>query len=320
MRPDTMPLDATLYEGTQHGTTDFPIQFYVDELHLFQNRQVPLHWHFEPEFFVIRDAAIQVQVGHHLVPLNPGEGIFISSNTLHRFQQIGEAQECLCPNIVFSAEMIAPHASMIHEKYITPLLDAPDLPYIVLSPKSAWQKEILERLDTVFALLQDFGPKGVYEEFPYLSFGLRELNSQGYEMQVQRELSEAWQLLFAHRNEVPRFAQDKKAILAQIRLQQMIAYIRENYRNPVTLQDIMLSANISKSEAARCFQAYTSVSPIEYLLQYRVKMAQRLLHLTTQSVQEVSLECGFRSLSYFIKAFRERAGVTPGEYRRNIGN
>jgi len=319
MRPDTMPLDATLYEGTPHGTANFPIQFYVDELHLFQQRQVPLHWHFEPEFFVIRGSAIQVQVGHHLVPLKPGEGIFISNNTLHRFQQVGEPQECPCPNIVFSAEMIAPHSSIIYEKYITPLLDAPDLPYIVFKPEIAWQKGVLKRLDLVFALLQEFGPKSVYEAFPYLDFGSRKLNGQGYEMQVQRELSEVWQILFAHMDELPRFPQDKKAIQAQVRLQQMIAYIRENYRNPVTLQDIILSANISKSEAARCFQAYTSVSPIEYLLQHRVKMAQRLLHLTTQSVQEVSLECGFRSLSYFVKAFRERVGVTPGEYRRTAG-
>lgn len=318
MRADTMPLDATLYEGTQHGTPDFPIQFYVDELHLFQQRQVPLHWHFEPEFFVIRGASVQVQVGHHLVLLNPGEGIWISSNTLHRFQQIGETQECPCPNIVFSAEIIAPHSSVIYEKYVTPLLDAPDLPYVVLSPEVFWQKEILERLDTVFALLQEYGPKSAYEAFPYLDFGSRELNGQGYEMQVQRRLSEVWQSLFARIEEVPRFAQDKKALQAQVRLQQMIAYIREHYRDAVTLQDLTLAANISKSEAARCFQAYTSVSPIEYLLQYRVKMAQRLLHLTTQSVQEVSLECGFRSLSYFVKAFRERVGVTPGEYRRKI--
>lgn len=45
MKADKMQLKANLQEKTQHGSLEFPIQYYVDELHLFENRSCPLHWH-----------------------------------------------------------------------------------------------------------------------------------------------------------------------------------------------------------------------------------------------------------------------------------
>jgi len=62
-----MPLDYMLYETTKHGFVDFPIQFYVDDLYKFHNRSVPLHWHFESEFFVDKGCTVCVQIVNHHV-------------------------------------------------------------------------------------------------------------------------------------------------------------------------------------------------------------------------------------------------------------
>ncbi|MNB90988.1 Melibiose operon regulatory protein [compost metagenome] len=316
MRADTMPLDHTLYETIQHGQNDFPIQFYVDELHKFLNRKVPLHWHFEPEFFVARGGTVKVQVGNHCIELCPDDGIFINSNALHSFEQVYDNDRCKCPNIVFSAELIAPHTSILYQKYIRPILINRSMPYFILHSEIPWQREILDELSYVFALLQEFGLQSPYGSFSALDFNIENLSATCFEMQVQCHLNQIWQSIFNHVEQIPAVAQDQRDIQFQVRVQQMISFIQRNYMNPVTLQDISMSANISKSEASRCFQSYLNCSPIEYLLQSRIEASQRLLYDTTQSIQEICSECGFNSSSYFIKVFREKVGMTPGEYRK----
>lgn len=311
-----MPLDKTFFENTQHGQLDFPIQFYVDELHKFLNRRVPLHWHFEPEFFVARGGTVLVQVGHHRIELEANDGIFISSNTLHCFEQKSEYDVCECPNIVFSAELIAPHTSILYKKYIMPILGDKNLPYVVLHAQEAWHNEILKKLEKIFALLQQYGAESSYGSFPFLDFSVDSISEVGFEMQVQCLLNQIWLSFVEHRDQLPPVTTDKRELQYQVRLQNMLSYIQKNYMSAVTLQNISNAANISKSEASRCFHSYMKCSPGEYLLQYRIEAAKRLLHSTTRSIQEICSECGFNSPSYFIRMFRKKVGITPGAYRK----
>ncbi len=65
----------------------------------------------------------------------------------------------------------------------------------------------------------------------------------------------------------------------------------------------------------RFFREIAGVSPIRYLISYRLERACSLLVHTTQSVTDIALECGFENISYFIRKFREEKGCTPKEYR-----
>ena len=48
----------------------------------------------------------------------------------------------------------------------------------------------------------------------------------------------------------------------------------------------------------------------------RLEKAAEILKTTRKTAKEAALDCGFNDVSYFTKAFRERMGVTPGEYQR----
>jgi AraC-like DNA-binding protein len=315
MSAHTLPLNHMLYETTKHGTSDFPIQFYIDEIYRFRNECVPVHWHMEPEFFVAKGGDVLVRVGVDQIVLQQDSGIFISSNILHGFEQVKRTDKCQCPNIVFSADLIAPHSSCIYEKYIRPVLMNPGVPYFILHPHIPWHKEILNKLSLIFAILKEYGAKSIYGPFPSLPYDTSILSPTCYEMQVQNNLNLLWQTLFCYREYIPEISQDKKGVLSQVRLQHMISFIQQSYEDPITLQDIALSANISKSEASRCFQSYLNCSPVEYLLQYRMELAQKLLHTTMQSIHEICLKCGFNSPSYFTKVFKNKTGLSPRDYR-----
>ena len=95
----------------------------------------------------------------------------------------------------------------------------------------------------------------------------------------------------------------------------MLTYIYEHYAEEVTLEDIAGAANISRSQAGRCFNTYMGCSPVDALIQYRLQKAHRLLNETTLTLREISYDCGFHSVNYFSRQFRKRYGYAPGKNR-----
>ena len=91
----------------------------------------------------------------------------------------------------------------------------------------------------------------------------------------------------------------------------MLTYIYENYAEPVTLEDISKAANVSRSEAGRCFRTYMGCSPVDALIQYRLQIAHQLLSERTQTLQQISFACGFNSVNYFRRQFKKRYGYAP---------
>ena len=65
----------------------------------------------------------------------------------------------------------------------------------------------------------------------------------------------------------------------------------------------------------RAFQNVLGISPIQYVLQLRVRKAKELLLETGLSLGEICAACGFQGQSYFTKVFRERTGTTTGKFR-----
>ena len=291
------PVDGKMRELTRHGTDDFPIQYYVDELHRFSGHTIPLHWHPELEIWKAEGGNVTVQVGAETLLLEEGSAIFINANTLHGFTLPDETRTPACPNIVFKGELAAPVTSMIYKKYIAPILSDPCIPYILLQPSYAWQANILEHLEQIFFLMKT--PAAPCPE-----------------LGVQRELGWIWQLLWTNREQIPLSEGKKNERLLQVRIQKMLTFIHSSCPSRITLADIAASAGISKSEAARCFQACLLTSPVNYLLSLRIETARHALAASRDTVEEISASCGFQSASYFCRVFRKYTGMTPLQYRK----
>lgn len=98
------------------------------------------------------------------------------------------------------------------------------------------------------------------------------------------------------------------------------SYIQTNYSYPVTVEDIAGYVGISRSHLFRSFQNYMRKSPKEYLTEYRIKQACRLLRETDLSISAIAYSVGFENNLYFSKAFRKQKNVSPSEYRRTRMN
>lgn len=100
-----------------------------------------------------------------------------------------------------------------------------------------------------------------------------------------------------------------------IGIQAAIAYINENYKNEITVKTLATIANMSESNFYAVFKKQTGVSPIAYLNNCRLSIAESRLTYTLDTVSEISYAVGINDPLYFSKMFKKIYGMSPKEYR-----
>ncbi|MBE5786254.1 MAG: AraC family transcriptional regulator [Clostridiales bacterium] len=97
-----------------------------------------------------------------------------------------------------------------------------------------------------------------------------------------------------------------------------IAMIRENYQGKFSVSDICSQLNLTRSYIYKLFIQYCHMSPLEYLLRFRLEKARELLASGTCPINEVAERSGFSSHAYFGKRFREVYNMSPREYVQHV--
>lgn len=290
-------VDKTGRELLVHGTTAFPIACYQDD---FQKMDVPWHWHEEWEAVVITQGTCTVAAGNHRTILSAGEGFFINSSVLHGCWDLDNSG-CMFHSMVFHPRLVGGSLdSVFHQDYVKPLTDAPALEFISLHPSISWQKTALDAIEDAW--------QHCVREKP------------DYVFQVRASLS---QLVVMLHNNIPRSlpAPRSKSLRDSQRIKAMLSCIHDRYGCDLDTQTIAAAACISESECLRCFRSTIGITPIQYLKQYRIQQAARLLISSHDRISDIASRCGFQDMSYFTRAFREQIGMTPTNYRhQNCGD
>lgn len=288
-------LDHHLREQIAHDHAAFPITHFREELSTLPGHAGPLHWHPDFEIASAENEALDFQIGMMHITLQAGESIFINGNVMHAMRQISGVEPEPMPNIVFAAAAVAAHTSAIYTKYLQPIALCDSLPCIVFHCNEAWHIEVNRLVRNIYRQMQERPPC--------------------YEMQVQRDLSCIFEHVFMHLNELPKFSATRVQINTQIRIHKMLSYIYERYKEPISLRDIAGAANISASEAGRCFNACMGCSPVEALIRHRLQKASLLLQNGALTLQDISYACGFNSVPYFCRQFKRIYGKAPRQAR-----
>lgn len=95
-------------------------------------------------------------------------------------------------------------------------------------------------------------------------------------------------------------------------------YIRDNYAQEITLQEIAEHVHHNSNYLIRLFKKVDQTTPMDYLNLVRIQQAQMLLASDKFTISQVSLMAGFNSTSYFSKIFKKTTGITPSEYKAQI--
>lgn len=101
----------------------------------------------------------------------------------------------------------------------------------------------------------------------------------------------------------------------QVRIRQIYAYIDQHYQRKISLIEVAQLCNLGKEAFCRYFKKATGSTFIDFLNQYRISQAKRLL-LMDKNVGETCFACGFESLSYFNRIFKKITSENPSEFKK----
>lgn len=278
-------------ENKQHGTFDFPIEFYpVSYNH--PRYSMPYHWHTECEIIRILKGEFILFVDKEKIIAKKNDIIFIHGGIFHG----GLPNNCIYECIVFDMNLL-------------------------LKGNNACTKQIYDIVHHNKMIVPKF-PSNINDlnNCCNLLFKSMRLKNIGYEFIVQGSLYYLIGTILEHKLYVNQDRYTKKTKERFLQLKSVMNLIENEYQSPLTLEDLSKASGMSPKYFCKFFYEMINKTPIEYLNYYRIEIACEKLIATELSVTEIALNCGFNDVSYFIKTFKKYKGTTPKKYLKTSRN
>lgn len=291
-----MRAKSLLMEQASHGTPLLPIG--IHRLHYSCDDDVffYLHWHSELEYFIVTKGAAIFTVEEQEYVLRENEGIFVNTNALHTARSY-EGMECECCALVFQPVVLIDNVnSPAYAKYIYPVLVGNRILFHKLEPAVTWQQEVLTRVRAVCAMEDE---KLAREE-----------------LWVRSELLKIWNLCYHHPQERISQAASERRNYKLKRMEPVLNYMHEHYNEDVSLQLLAAMIPMSEGQFCRSFKEITHMSPIAYVVRFRILRSCTLLEETSDKIGAIAQKVGFSNVSYFNREFLSVIGCSPSVYRR----
>jgi two-component system response regulator YesN len=91
-------------------------------------------------------------------------------------------------------------------------------------------------------------------------------------------------------------------------------YIKNNYMNQITIEDISEFMHLSTNYIGRIFKKETGRNVLQYLNEYKVEKAKILLNEGKYQINEITFMVGYSNPAYFSNVFRRVSGVSPKKF------
>lgn len=273
------------HERAVRGTFDFPIElYYVDASH--PRYEMPFHWHMETELILVLEGTFELMLSGQALTLRAGDCAFVPGGAVHG----GAPWDCIYECVVFDLERFLQDSVICRRKYAAVLDDN-----ACIYPFFQAGSDVAELADALFECL--------------------EKEQSGHELLTTGLLWQLFGTILQQKLYGPPSAAAPRERQRIEKIKSALRMIRRDYASPLTLEALASQAGMRCESFCRSFRQVTGRSPIDYVNYYRVECAAELLCVTSQSVTEIALSCGFNDLTYFSRVFRRHKGVSPRTYR-----
>ena len=102
-------------------------------------------------------------------------------------------------------------------------------------------------------------------------------------------------------------------------LHKIIGYIKSNYMNKITLDEMARHVYLSKSHLSKIFNEEMNMSFSSFVNKVRIDNSKQLLLDSSLSIADIANMCGFEDQSYFTKQFKIATGFSPKKFREKHG-
>lgn len=254
-----------------------------------------VNWHKQPtiEISIVYEGAVNVYVLEHEQTVAAGDGFFIMPGFLHSIRPASGHGSAKYFTLIFHPNILYGfHGSYYEEAYYRPIADC-NTPFFTFSGQDEWAKEIFPKLKWVADRCPDTSP--------------------GFRLKTQHILQDVWALFATN---LPDRAKPRAALRDTRKILNLVGYLHEHYQEKFSLAALAESVAMSRNECCRYFKKMMNMTITEYLMEYRLSKAASLLETSDMSIAQVAEHTGFCDVSYFIKMFRNKTGITPKAYAK----
>ncbi|WP_217586204.1 response regulator [Lentibacillus saliphilus] len=100
---------------------------------------------------------------------------------------------------------------------------------------------------------------------------------------------------------------------------QVLDYIHNHYDSRLTLSEIAEAIHVNHAYLSRKFNEELNIGFPNYLNQYRIEMAKRMMDdAPFTPIAQIAENCGFSSQHYFSLLFKKELGISPSSYRKKL--
>ena len=126
-------------------------------------------------------------------------------------------------------------------------------------------------------------------------------------LQIAELVADYLKLLYAHS---PPKAKELHWLVSLMK-----CFADEMYCSNISLKELAVAHRKNEKYIGRLFQKELGISFHEYLIQLRLSKAEAMLFQGKDNIIDIAFDCGFNTISYFNRCFKEKHGITPKEYR-----
>ncbi|HHV50923.1 MAG TPA: AraC family transcriptional regulator [Clostridiales bacterium] len=266
-------MDSTSYEQHIFSEQDLPIFFHNDKLKFGNNFFV--HWHENIEILYFRQGSADVYCDTVPYSLAEGEIIVINSGALHSIYS--KAPECCYDCLIVDKNLLQDAGFPLDEVHLTNIVKD--------SICGKYFDEISQELEA----------KEAY-----------------YKIAVKSSILRLFTRLYriSEKSSVPA-AQSPGKKLEMVR--RAVSYIRQHYREEITIDDICRHVGFSKYYFCHEFKKITGKTVIDTINFLRCSHARSLLETGLYNVAESAENSGFSNISYFTRTYKKYMGILPSE-------
>ena len=271
-----------------------PIPFYI--YHHYHNKyNLYLHWHKEIEIVYVEKGSLTFTVDTVPIKVSEGQCIIINSGQLHSANWT-DNEVSLHHAILFDLNFLSSSSfDYCQTKYINPLLNGEYRLPSIIDDKSKWGRDVIEEVKETIK---------VYDTKEF-----------GWEMGIKASL---YKIISYIAREDKFIVQNNNSISSKNYkvdiVKKALNYIQSHYNKKIYIEDIAKEVNMNPQYFCRFFKSNTGKTPVDFINQYRIEQAGKILKTEDKKISDVCFEVGFDNFSYFIRKFKQYKNCTPSKY------
>lgn len=286
----------TLQETKSHGKPDFHFNIYPCTIPM-DFPEVSVHWHDDIELISVRKGKGIVDLDFISHEVQEGDLILIRPGQLHAIKSIANAT-MEYENIMLNRSFLMSYQlDACASDFFIPFMEGRyQLPAIYDRSDFCYEplREIIARIDAL-CTRKDFA----------------------WQIGVKSSIYQLFYTLFARYPYEKVMIHDEKKYEA---IKEILSYVEANYPNNITVEDAATQLGYSESHFMRFFKQQTNMTFISYLNDFRLAKAADALLNSSDSVLEISGNCGYDNLSLFNRHFKRKYQMTPSAFRNHIND